>query len=103
MRVTDYVLPLGWDTRKRHRHETERGEVTGFVIQLEVKFHEKWVAIIRYDCAHNVAHMDYYNLKGEKRTEMLNLPFAEVLTLADEDIKENWKDYREKFLQGGWI
>lgn len=103
MRITEYVLPLGVDARKRHRHGTEKGKIKNFMVQLEVRVHGKWSPVIRYDCAHRVAHIDYYNIKDEKRREKLNLSFSEVLTLADEDIKENWGKYKNVFLQGGWI
>ena len=36
MSVTEYVIPLGENARKRHYHETDRGKVIGFVVQLEV-------------------------------------------------------------------
>ena len=65
MKITEYVLPLGVDVRKRHFHITEKGEVKSFMVQLEVKV-GKWVPVIRYDCAHSVAHIDYYNIKGKR-------------------------------------
>jgi hypothetical protein len=34
--VTEYVIPLGEDARKRHYHESEKGKVTAFTVQLEV-------------------------------------------------------------------
>lgn len=29
------------------------------------------------------------------------MSFEEVLTLADEDLDDNWEDYKEKYLKGG--
>jgi len=29
--------------------------------------------------------------------------FEDALTLADEDIDDNWEDYRRRFLEGGII
>ena len=103
MKTTGYVLPLGVDVRKRHFHIAEKGEVKGFMVQLEIMVYGKWVPVIRYDCAHNVAHIDYYNIKGEKRQEKLKLSFSEALVLADEDIKQNWEEYKSIFLRGGRI
>jgi len=55
-----------------------------------------------YDCSHDYAHIDRYNLRGKQRKEQLHLSFAEALTLADEDIDLNWELYKEKFLKGGY-
>lgn len=45
--------------------------------------------------------MDRYYLDGRKVKKELNLELNEALTLADEDIKENWKVYQKAFLEGG--
>ena len=54
----------------------------------------------RYDCAHNFAHRDRYDLQGEQSKEELPLRYTEALDLADRDINENWELHKEKFLQG---
>jgi hypothetical protein len=59
--VTEYVLPLGEKARKRHYHETDKGRIASFAVQLKL---------------------------------------SEALTLADEDIKENWKSYQRAFQEG---
>lgn len=100
MRITEYVIPLGENTRKRHYHETERGKVAGFAVQLEVFVGGKWQVIIRYDSSHGFAHIDRYYLNGRKIKKELHMKLSEALTLADEDIKENWKAYKKAFLEG---
>ncbi len=50
-----------------------------------------WKPVIRYDCAHDYAHRDRYNLKGEQRKEELAMSYAEALTFADTDIKKKTK------------
>ncbi len=60
----------------------------------------EWREIIRYDSAHGFAHIDRYYLNGRKIKKELNLKLNEALTLADEDIKENWKVYQKDFLEG---
>jgi len=76
--------------------------VIDFVVQLEVEIQGEWRPVIRYDCSHDYAHIDRYNLRGKQRKEQLHLSFAEALTLADEDIDLNWELYKEKFLKGGY-
>ena len=43
------------------------------------------------------------NLQGKHTKEELYLSFEDALTLADEDIDDNWEDYRRRFLEGGII
>ena len=95
-----YIIPYSWSARKRHYHRTERGRVANFVVQLEVEVESEWKPVIRYDCSHAFVHRDCYNLKGKQKKEKLNLDYGEALTLADEDIDDNWERYRSNFLRG---
>lgn len=100
MNVTEYVIPVGENARKRHYHETYNGKVTGFSVQLEVFVNNLWQAVIRYDSAHGFAHIDQYYLDGRKAKKEFPLKLSEALTLADEDVKENWRAYQKAFLEG---
>ena len=100
MRVTEYIIPLGDKARKRHNHETDRGKVTGFIVQLEVFVDNQWQAVVRYDSAHGFSHIDRYYRDGRKVKTDLHLTLSEALNIADEDIKENWKTYQSAFLEG---
>jgi hypothetical protein len=51
-------------------------------------------------CAHDYAHKDCYDMKGRRRKMSLYLAYEDALTLADDDINENWQTYRERFLDG---
>ena len=102
MSEKEYEILLGEDARKRHHHITEKGKIIGFMVQLEIKVKGKWKPVIRYDCAHGYAHCDCYNLKGEKKKEEIYLPYDEILTLADEDIVDNWEVYKLRFLRGDY-
>ena len=48
----------------------------------------------------NYAHKDCYNDKGECRKINLYIDYEDALTLADDDIDDNWEIYRDKFLRG---
>jgi len=100
LRVTEYVIPLGENARKRHYHETDKGRIISFTVQLEVLVDDRWQVVFRYDSAHGFAHIDRYYLDGKKIKEELNLKLSEALIFADEDIKENWKIYQKAFLEG---
>jgi len=67
---------------------------------MEVFVNDRWQVVIRYDSAHGFAHIYRYYLDGRKVKKELNLNLSEALTLADEDIKEDWKEYQKAFLEG---
>ena len=55
------------------------------MVQLEVEVEEGvWQPVIRYDCAHDVANRDRYNLKGDRDKEEIALSYTESLDLATE-------------------
>jgi len=97
--IVEYVRALGEGARKRHYHETSRGTVVVFVVQLEVELRGAWVPVVRYDMAHGRAHIDVYETPRRKRKQFLALPPGEVMTLAEEDIRDNWEQYPEEFLR----
>ncbi len=86
--------------RKRHEHISEKSKVTGFAVQYEIFFEDKWVPIVRYDTAHGFAHKDLLNPDGSKEKILIGVVnLNEVLTLADRDINENWKRYKDRFFR----
>jgi hypothetical protein len=96
----EYIIPYSYDVRKRHYHKTSRGKVERFVVQLEINQDGKWKEVVRYDCAHGFAHRDSYDLVGRNKKEKLFLSFEDVLTIADDDIDDNWEFYKKEFLDG---
>jgi hypothetical protein len=95
-----YLIRLGERARKRHYHKTDKGQVITFMVQLEVEIEGVWKPVLRYDCAHDFAHRDRYNLKGDRDKEGIPLSYTESLDLADRDINDNWDIYQERFLRG---
>lgn len=96
----EYFIFLDMDVRKRHYHKVESGKIERFVVQLEIKHNGVWKAVLRYDSAHDFAHKDSYNLRGEARKFSLYMDYESALTFADDDINENWEVYKERFLKG---
>ncbi len=70
------------------------------MVQLEVEVRNEWRPVVRYDTAHGFAHIDRFTPRGNLIKERLNLTYAEALTRAERDIKQNWAVYRETFLRG---
>jgi hypothetical protein len=100
MKRKEYLLLLDIDARKRHVHEVDRGRITRFVVQLEIKHPAGWRAVVRYDTAHAYTHRDSYDVQGRCRKMALPLGFDDALAFADEDINDNWPLYRDRFLRG---
>ena len=99
-KIVDFVVILDDGVRKRHYHQTEKGKVIYFAVQLEIRVNNDWKVALRYDCSHGYSHLDRYNIKGEQTKEILNLGFESALTYGDWDINENWLKYKEEFLKG---
>ena len=97
--VTEYVRVLDVDVRRRHYHETRRGQVVAFVVQLEVEVADTWVAVVRYDTAHGVPHVHRLETMTRVSRQTLDVPAGEALTLAQKDLAQNWSQYREEFVR----
>lgn len=82
MREKTYTRDFGEGVRKRHHHKTEKGKVIYFAVQLEIEINGKWKPVIRYDCSHDFAHIDKYNIKGNKIKEEMNLTYEDSFDLS---------------------
>ena len=101
-RQVRYIRRLSENVWKRHVHETDRGKVRGFTVQLEVWHDAKWNPVVRYDGSHGFPHKDVFHRNGESRKVPLKKSFKEALVFADKDIRDNWEMYLERFLRGDW-
>lgn len=99
-RTEEFVVRLNTDCRRRHRHTHYKGKIISFSVQLEVEHKDRWYPVVRYDTAHGFAHRDFirFNEKIDKTTLFLQ-DYNEALIFAEEDLKNNWELYREKFLK----
>ncbi len=100
-KAVDFIVVFDDGVRKRHYHETEKGKVTYFAVQLEIKVGGEWKVALRYDCSHKFSHVDKYDIKGNKVKTTLDLSFESALTFGDWDINENWQRHKKQFLKGG--
>ncbi|WP_422653049.1 DUF7718 family protein [Candidatus Deferrimicrobium sp.] len=101
-RQVQYIRRLSENVWKRHAHETDRGKVLGFTVQLEVWHDAKWNPIVRYDGSHGFPHKDVFRRNGELRKVPLQMSFKDALVFADQDIGESWEIYLQRFVQGDW-
>lgn len=93
-KIVDFVVIFDDGVRKRHYHQTEKGKVISFVVQLEIEVKGEWKVGVRYDCSHGFSHVDKYDIKGNQTKKMLNLSFESALIYGDWDINKNWLKYK---------
>lgn len=80
--------------------DVDWGEIIDFVVQYETFINGKWFSVVRYDTSHGFAHRDILSLKGEKRkTPIFVSDKNDALTFAENDIKDNWEVYKQRFIQ----
>ena len=102
MRQVEFQQLLDSSNILRARFDLERGEVLKFAVQLESRFGDEWVPVVRYDTAHDFAHCDRLHPYGEAvKTVMTTRNYNEALTLAMDDLIKNWRVYRRRY--GQWL
>jgi hypothetical protein len=88
-------LDAAQKNRYRHRHMWEQGQILGFCVQYEALIGSHWRAIVRYDTAHGQPHRDILHPDGTQTKEVFSeYTNAELLTIGQRDIMENWPTYR---------
>lgn len=94
---------LDHETRIRSRMTTNnRGEVIMFTLQLELLIDEVWYPVIRYDSAHDEAHIDFLDPSGVTYNKVwlgLRSPFNTAFTLAEDELKDSVDNHRARFMR----
>lgn len=84
--------------RLRFRVITSKGKVIDIVIQYETYINNKWVPVVRYDCAHGFFHRDIMNPDGTQNKESISIDRLEIaIDYAEQDLKDNWSRYKSNF------
>src|SRR3990167_7206681 len=97
-----FAYNVAADCRLRHTHRRLKRRVVSFSVQLEVRHPRTggWIAIVRYDTAHGVAHRDRLHANGTG--EKMPLPiedYNQALNYAETDLEEHWRVYHRQFLE----
>jgi hypothetical protein len=93
---------VGIHDRLRYRIRTDHGQVVDFVVQYETEIAGTFVAVVRYDASHGHGHRDLLSIDGSTiRKDWLpaHLDLKECLDYAADDLRSNWRRYREQFLE----
>ncbi len=86
--------------RIRMRFTVENGKVVDIVIQYETLINGKWTAVVRYDCAHGFLHRDILSPNGEKEKQIIDFDNLETaLVYAEQDFKDRWEFYKNRYLK----
>ncbi|MBI4684543.1 MAG: hypothetical protein HY755_05035 [Nitrospirae bacterium] len=94
---TKKLSPEG-DDRLRVKIDIIKGKVVDIVVQFESRIKDKWYPIVRYDCSHGFFHRDLLTPYGEKTKQPIPIKnLKDALTYAEQDIKDRWEWYKEKF------
>jgi hypothetical protein len=94
-------LSIDGDDRLRIKIIVVKGIVTNVVVQYESQIKGKWYSIVRYDCSHGFFHRDILNPKGEETKKAIDIHnLKDALTYAEQDIKDRWQWYKERFKKG---
>ncbi|MDQ3542107.1 MAG: hypothetical protein M3440_15625 [Chloroflexota bacterium] len=78
-----------------------QGRVVRFTLQLEVLVNDGWLPVVRYDNAHEEAHIDYINSQGvtyEKVWLNVREPYNVAFTMAENDLKVDYLAHRSRFI-----
>jgi len=102
IRETTYVAMLSSEDRRRHSHATQAGRVLRFTIQYETLVGDRWLPVVRYDCAHGAAHKDVLDIRGREEKHLLGVSdLREAMAVADADIRQNWERYKNASYRQG--
>jgi len=86
--------------RVRMKIVVDKGKVKDIVVQYETLLNDKWIAIIRYDCAHGFFHRDVISPTGDKEKKAIAIENLEnALQYAEQDIKDRWKFYKQRYMK----
>ena len=103
MTEREFLIYLDPETRLcryRHYHVSNGKEIVEFRIQLEILVNEEWHPVVRYDTAHGSPHRDILHANGDQTKDWFaGYSVAEVLTIGQKDIMDNWLSYRERFIK----
>lgn len=79
----------------------EKGNIKDVILQFESFIQGKWHPIVRYDCAHGFFHRDEMFPDGTKDKQVIEFKDLDaVLTYAEQDLKDRWEYYKNRFLRG---
>jgi hypothetical protein len=70
-----------------------------FTVQLEIVRDAEWVAVTRFDNAHDFCHRDTLHPDGTQDKTPIHVgDVNQTFTFAIEELRTNWKAHRDRYL-----
>jgi hypothetical protein len=98
----EFYIYLGtrFKDRIRIHFKKDKGQVLDVMLQYETIINKKWIAIVRYDCAHGFFHRDLLQPNGDKEKKVIDIPNLKFgFTFARQDLEDKWEWYKEQYLK----
>ncbi len=98
----EFFIFLGTQFKDRIRVHflKDKGKILDLIIQYEASINGKWVAIVRYDCAHGFFHRDLILPNGDKEKKVIEAPDLKYAFLfARQDLEDRWEWYKEQYVK----
>lgn len=73
------------------------GETPSTVVVIEVCRDNSWRAVVAYEIFSQSSMRHEYNPRGERKSVKIDLPTEAILELSNNDLKTNWKNYRDRY------
>ena len=102
MNEKEFFIYLGNQSKDRIRIQfnKDKGEILDLIVQFESLIHGKWMAIVRYDCAHGFFHRDLLHPNGDKEKKAIETPDLKyALSFARQDLEDKWEWYKEQYIK----
>jgi hypothetical protein len=98
----EFYIYLGTRLKDRIRIHfiKDKGQILDLVLQYETQINKKWIAIVRYDCAHGFFHRDLLHPNGDTDKKVINVQNLKFgFTFAKQDLEDKWEWYKEQYLK----
>ena len=102
MKEISYQIFLDVDKLEKLRIKihTDKGKILDIVVQYESFLNNKWIPVVRYDCSNGFFHRDVLYPGNEKEKQTIPITTLEdALKYAEQDIKDRWEFYKERYLK----
>lgn len=101
-----FTTAMDGDTTEHHRmrvrFENDGNVMVRFMVQYETLLGSTWRPVVRFDTSHGEAHRDTYDPSGEQIEKLwlgvTEPPFNDLYTSMYEDLKLNWRQLYQEFL-----
>jgi hypothetical protein len=73
------------------------GENPSTVVAIEVRRDDSWKAVVAYEIFAQSSMRHEYYPRGDRKSVRIDLPTEAILELSNNDLKTNWKNYRDRY------